>query len=333
MKVNHIVLLHALLLCASGCTKEVTGIPETNEKGEYAVSFSSGIDLQQTKASGNTENLTENGKATIWAYKSDATPGSGTTAITNGGYTADGSSNLTGASEYKMYLAKEIYDFYGVSTNSSTESVPAFTDGTSDVLKNGVDYLWVKVDDKTIPASGNTANTENIELTFARKAVKIMINVVSSDGLELDSWQAANPARITPPDPGTTSKMTLSSGEIAVATALTTEADMTKIDVATNSESGKKEASVSYVMLPLGNDQTPKVTLNVKVKVGDAASAEDRTYEATLGYPSSGFVSGNQYTYKATLKGNSITFTGAKVSGWTNQNQSDLTPTEPDTQP
>lgn len=123
--------------------------------------------------------------------------------------------------------------------------------------------------------------------------------------------------------------MTLSTGAIVPATSVKT----TTVAMTTGSVDGvTHKTSASFIMLPLVNSNSlvPTVTLKVKVKINGKA-AEDRTYEAELSYPINGFTSGNQYTYKATLKANGITFTGAKVTNWSVQDQSgtDLNPTEP----
>lgn len=316
MRTNHI-LLSALLLCATGCTSDIaTDESTTNQQDKYPVHFSGGIDMVQTKVSGTTT-MGDGVKATIYAYTQGATVTSAE-AVAKGEYASDASGNLT--ANPIMYLAKGNYDFYGVSVNSTT-TAPTFTSGVTEVLSNNVDYLWVKAGNQTIENAG-----KNVDLTFARKAVKVLINIESGDGIELTDWQTTNPAMITPPEPSTTCKMTLADGVIVPATIV----NATTTAMANEAVSSQK-ATVSYIMLPLvdaGSSPVPTITLKVKVKVNGNA-AEDRTYTANLGYPTGGFVSGNQYTYKATLKANGITFTGAKVTNWEEQTQSDLTPTEP----
>uniref|UniRef100_UPI0025CB7E7B fimbrillin family protein n=1 Tax=uncultured Parabacteroides sp. TaxID=512312 RepID=UPI0025CB7E7B len=61
----------------------------------------------------------------------------------------------------------------------------------------------------------------------------------------------------------------------------------------------------------------PTVTLRVKVKNATETSGVVRTYTTELTYLTSGFASGKQYTYTATLKANGITFDAAKVEDWT----------------
>ncbi|MCS2892705.1 fimbrillin family protein [Parabacteroides faecis] len=325
MKTTHLLLSIPLaLLVVSGCTSdELQEKPQTNEKGEYAVRFSGNMDMTLTKA--NTTDVATGVKATISAYTKDATVTS-TDAIVSKGYTVGSTvGTFEGDASYVMYLPKGDYDFYAVSTNSAT-AAPVFTSGVSAVLANGVDYIWA-----TSANFNVSTNTDKVvTLAFQRKAVKIIINVESGDGVELTAWKATaatdnDNATITPPDPSTTVKMNLADGVITSATTLTAAVNMTTTAVV------NKKATASYIMLPLGSGQNPTVTLNVKVKIGGRDEA-DKQYTATLTAPastSSAFTSGNQYTYTATLKANKIEFTGATVANWSEQTGGALTPTEP----
>ena len=325
MKTNHILLTAALLLSAASCTKEATEIPGTSDDNTlYPVTFSCGIDLTQTKATSTY--LTKDAKVTVYVYKKNDDVTSATT-LKSQEYTVGDDGTLT-LGENTIYLAKGDYDFYAVSEDKSN-SFSGFSAGvTSNVLSNGVNYLHVKKQ-QTIKG---TAEAQNVELEFVRKAVSIIINIVGGDGIEIDSWATDAPAKMTLPDPGSTCKMALSDGTITSATSLSTSliADMT---TAIDKTSGVK-ASVSCIMLPLvdNGSPVPKVTLKIKVKNTGESTAIERTYETNLKYPTGGFVGGNQYTYTATLKANGITFTGATVAAWGTGTLEDgnLTPTEPD---
>lgn len=317
-----------MLLSAWGCTSDdLQDKPQTNEKGEYAINFSGNMDLTTTKA--GPEAVATGVKAKISAYTVSADVTSATPIVKEQGYTVGSTAGtFEGDDSYVMYLPKGSYDFYAVSTNSTTDA-PSFTSGVSGVLQNEVDYIWAK----PTPATEVPTNTDKtVTLAFQRKAVKIIINVASGDGIELTAWEAAagadnDNATITPPDPSTTVKMKLADGTIEPATALTTADNMTTEAVNTTAHT----ATASYIMLPLVSGQNPTVTLKVKVKIG-GREAESKTYTATLTAPeatSSAFTSGNQYTYTATLKANKIEFTGATVANWGEQTGGALTPTEP----
>lgn len=317
-----------MLLSAWGCTSDdLQDKPQTNEKGEYAINFSGNMDLTTTKA--EPEAVATGVKAKISAYTASDVVASATPIVKEQGYTVGATAGtFEGDDSYVMYLPKGSYDFYAVSTNSATDTdIPTFTNGVSEVLKNGVDYIWAK------PSATEVPNTDKVvALAFQRKAVKIIINVASGDGIELTAWEASagadnDNATITPPDPSTTVKMALADGTITPATTLTTAVNMATEAVNTTAHT----ATASYIMLPLASGQKPTVTLKVKVKIGGRA-AESKTYTATLTAPeatSSAFTSGNQYTYTATLKANKIEFTGATVANWGEQTGGALTPTEP----
>ena len=61
--------------------------------------------------------------------------------VAQGNYVTSSPGVLTGNLGYKMYLSNAIYSFYAVSCNS-TSPAPTFTNGLSEPLSNGVDYLW-----------------------------------------------------------------------------------------------------------------------------------------------------------------------------------------------
>ncbi|MCD7851994.1 MAG: fimbrillin family protein [Parabacteroides sp.] len=345
MKTNHILLTAALLLSAASCTKEATEIPDTADDNTlYPVTFSGGIDLVQTKAdNNNTTPMRKDVKAKVYVYKSDATVADVSSPV-NKEYKVGNNGDLTIGTSDTIYLAKDTYKFYAVSTDSITESTdassfPAFTSGVSAELSNGFNYLWAKSESKVITG---TPDKQNVELKFERKAVKIVINIESgaNNGITLKGWmESGDSAKITPPkvpSPNTSNlcKMTLSTGVIAPATSVDADSPVKM----TCGEVESNKATVSYIMLPLiddSNKPVPTVTLRVKVQnTGESADGGERTYKTQLNYPSGGFESGKQYTYTATLKANGITFTGTTVTDWApvtfNNGEGDLTPTEPD---
>lgn len=362
MKTTNILLtIPFLLLSAIGCTSdEQVGEPVTNEKGEYPVNFSGSMDMTLTKAEEENTSKLDNGvKATIYAYANGATvtgESSAAAAITSGNYTADGSGNFSGTN-YTMYLAKGSYDFYVVSCNSTSTDAPQFTNGTSAELSNGVDYIWGNATGQSIPNTGNSAlNTENknsVSLGLAHKAVCIEITVktAANTGIELISWEstAANDNATIMPPANSNCKMSLSNGNIepatSVVTAGTTASNMTTTGVTGTSGYGnEKTATASYYMLPLAaasggsSSQDLTVTFKVKVKIEGHTytdeNGESKTYTANLKAPESAsyaFAGGSKYSYTATLKPNTISFTGATVTNWTAVTvDNDLEPTEPD---
>lgn len=344
---NLLLSIPFLLLAATGCTtEEISDTPIPNEKGEYAVNFSGGLDMEQTKS--GTTNLADGVKVTISAYAHDATE----TAIASGKYAAS-SGGFTGESSYTMYLARGSYDFYAVSCNSTTKEVPAFTKGTSSDLENGVDYIWAQA------ANQDIENTEkSITLGLAHKAVCIEITVktAANSGIELISWEGDaatdnDNATIMPPAV-TDCKMSLSTGVITpaagVVSGVTASNMITTAVQGTSGYGNEKIATASYYILPLAKKDDSHsheltVTFKVKVKIDGHdytianTNGESKTYTTKLTAPASGsyaFEAGKKYTYTATLKPNTISFTGATVTAWgEGVKDSPLTPTEPDPAP
>lgn len=340
---NLLLSIPFLLLAATGCTtEEITNTPIPNEKGEYAVNFSGGLDLELTKS--ETTNLTDGVKVTISAYAHDATE----TAIANGKYAAS-SGGFTGESSYTMYLARGSYDFYAVSCNSKTKEAPAFTNGTSSSnLENGVDYIWAKAANQTV---GNDNTSVTLELAHKAVCIEITVKTAANSGIELISWEGAvatdnDNATIMPPaTSGCT--MALSTGVITPAASVSTSlVNMGTEEVqGTSGYANEKTATASYYILPLAqkdasNSYELPVTFKVKVKIDGHdytianTNGESKTYTTKLTAPVSGsyaFEAGKKYTYTATLKPNTISFTGATVTAWEEGvKESPLTPTEPE---
>ena len=344
---NLLLSIPFLLLAATGCTtEEISDTPIPNEKGEYAVNFSGGLDMEQTKS--GTTNLADGVKVTISAYAHDATE----TAIANGKYAAS-SGGFTGESSYTMYLARGSYDFYAVSCNSTSGDVtiPTFTNGTSSSdLENGVDYIWAKATNQTV---GN--DNTSVTLGLAHKAVFIEITVktAANSGIELISWDGDaatdnDNATIMPPAV-TDCKMSLSTGVITpaagVVSGVTASNMITTAVQGTSGYANEKTATAFYYILPLAkkdasNSYELPVTFKVKVKIDGHdytianTNGESKTYTTKLTAPVSGsyaFEAGKKYTYTATLKPNTISFTGATVTAWEEGvKESPLTPTEPE---
>ena len=334
MKTNHI-LLTALLFCgAVACTKENIEIPDTvDDNTLYPVTFSGGIDLVQTKGEEVAASTMREGiKTKIFVYKSDESDFK-TDTLASKEYTVGADGKLAIDPSDTIYLAKGSYKIraFAIDTLPSI-SFPDFdfTNSGEFLALNDSSYLYAGAD-ATIDG---TAKAQNVNLTFKRKAVMIVINIESTNGITLEGWADTDSAKILPPDPGSTCKMKLSDGSIAAATSVYTNADDAKKMTCAAVTSGK--TTVSYIMLPLVNNSSPvpTVTLHVKVKNATESTAKERKYETTLTYPTNGFESGKKYTYKATLKANGIIFNAAKVEDWTDGefgegNSGDLTPTEP----
>ncbi len=174
----------------------------------YPVTFSGGIDLVQTKGETTPASTMREGiKTKIFVYKSSESDFKADTLACKE-YTVGANGNLTIDPSDTIYLAKGSYKIraFAIDTliNSQGISFPDFnfTDGNF-LASNDSNYLYVGKD-ATI---NGTATAQNVELTFERKAVMIVINIASANGIILDSWADSDSAKILPPDSGSTCLM------------------------------------------------------------------------------------------------------------------------------
>ena len=355
-----ILMLAAVAAVMAGCSKEQGGNKgiEPGPDGKIEVKFSGGMDIV-TKAPGTSSSALPAGtKALIYAY-ADATDIDGEAALSTssskyevvaGNTNGDLSLITTTPVQKGIRLAVGTYDFYAVSpeTLAFTNSNPGTAKYVSGDLENGVDYLWVKknqqITTQTVPTPGN-----NVGLVFERKAVKLHFTVKPGTDAGVTSISlgtAAGDNKVTPPLK-TGAKMNLSDGVIAQVAAVNTIAGQelapTKVENKVDATTSQNWGYVDYIMLPLANKDASsspnKIKLTFKVQINDEKDAatsnpEYRTYSKEVTVPqdvatgaataAGGYESGYQYNYEVTIKGNEITFSGAKVEDWV---EKDLTGT------
>ena len=123
--------------------------------------------------------------------------------VAQGNYVTSSPGVLTGNLGYKMYLSNAIYSFYAVSCNS-TSPAPTFTNGLSEPLSNGVDYLWWHAVHQDIASS-----QINIPITYQHAATQVVVAIAGGENITLNKILSAT---ITPPKPGAI--MDLSTGII-----------------------------------------------------------------------------------------------------------------------
>ena len=123
--------------------------------------------------------------------------------VGEGNYITSSPGVLTGIQSYKMYLSNDIYSFYAVSCNSSNPA-PTFTNGKSEALSNGVDYLWWHALHQDV-----TSSQVNIPITYQHVATQVVITITGGENITLNKVLSAT---ITPTKPG--AFMDLSTGII-----------------------------------------------------------------------------------------------------------------------
>ena len=107
--------------------------------------------------------------------------------IAQGNYVTSSPGVLTGNLGYKMYLSNAIYSFYAVSCNS-TSPAPTFTNGLSEPLSNGVDYLWWHAVHQDIASS-----QINIPITYQHAATQVVVAIAGKYHFKQDTFRYHHP--------------------------------------------------------------------------------------------------------------------------------------------
>ena len=193
-------------------------------------------------------------------------------------------------------LSNAIYSFYAVSCNS-TSPAPTFTNGLSEPLSNGVDYLWWHAVHQDIASS-----QVNIPITYQHAATQVVVAIAGGENITLNKILSAT---ITPPKPGAI--MDLSTGIITSEVSYDKTADM-----------GINDFTVQYIMLPVKSSSPMTLTLELMVN-GENFS---RTYTTPLTPPNNLLSAGNSYLFRAVINENSISFANVSVKEWTEVDES-----------
>ena len=135
----------------------------------------------------------------------------------------------------------------------STSPAPTFTNGISEPLSNGVDYLWWHAVHQDIASS-----QINIPITYQHAATQVVVAITGGENITLNKILSAT---ITPPKPGAI--MDLSTGIISSEVSYDKAADM-----------GINDFTVQYIMLPVKSSSPMTLTLELMVN-GESFS---RTY-------------------------------------------------------
>lgn len=228
--------------------------------------------------------------SSIFAYKSTDGSSEGI-PVSNGNYETSSPGVLTGSNGFKMYLPNGMYNFYAVSDNFSTIP-PSFSNGKSEPLFNGIDYLWWKSTMQDI-----TSSQVNIPIVYEHVGTQVVIDVTAGAGIQLNRLLFAT---ITPPEPG--ARMDLSTGTIPPAK---TYGKMDKM--------GINGFTAQYIMLPLQTDMPMSLFLEVQAD-GESGT---RTYTVDVPVPDGMLKSGNSYVFKAVIDGNSVSFPTVSIKDWT----------------
>lgn len=353
---KYIVIISLLML--TSCTADKL----FNEPGDPGVLPEIHFHTSAGTRADATEKLTSGAKVRIYPYLQKT--GVAGTAVDPKNYTVGGTDGTElvavaggeGETAKNMILPSGTFRFYAVSTNSTTEEVPAFsttaTDGrpilgdaaggsgtTTANLKNGVDYLHVMAE-KTIQFG--TASID-VPLQFAHKGTQVQLTIIfggnvgaadanTAENFELaEVWvQATNPAN---------SYMRLNSGEIrfnntTAGPPLTCNlgsdgkpADHTgMVQMAVVKQNNYQSGSTTpatlvatYNMLPLQTvaNGTQKLWVQVTVKKIKIGDTVHDSHTYTGKLDATaGWRPGESNRYTLTLSGSEITFSGVTVAPW-----------------
>lgn len=291
------LIITTIFLFASCAKEKCKNCPPLPDSSLLCVSFSGGYSLQtQTKASSTA--FPTGIQASIFAYTAGDNPtikapypGTPITA------TSDASGNLVFNSGANLFMPSGSYDFYSVSTNSSSIPNIIFTNGLSGVLSNGVDCLWAS--GKNTPVTANT----NVPFQFAHRAAAIRLDITAGEGI---TGLIVKSIKIGQTQEGAV--MGLSTGVIPASSALSAD----KADMILTSNTG------TFIMLPLIAGISIPVEVYVDATIGGSAQT-NKKYTATIPAPTGGFESGTIYKFAASIGASGVTFLNATLEDWNEQ--------------
>lgn len=310
--ITRLVLLCGALtttLLTSGCSETHITIESNNPGSSTSGSSGNGDEdgttnlvafhatLESLNMTRSMSPIAANTLVTIYAFHGETDNATSTAPMARGNYVAQQAGMLSGVSNYKMYLSNGLFDFYAVSTNSSTR-FPTISNGVSSTLQNGVDYLWWGCANYEINGSQMT-----VPVVFNHVATQIVIELSAGEGVVLQSLASAS---ITPPQAG--ASLDLSSGTITP----TSEYATTPVAMGIN---GLK---AQYTMLPL--QSTTPMTLTLSLNLNYDPTPHD--YTVSIPVPDGGFQGGNSYLYQAIVDANMVTFPTVDVNDWNTVDES-----------
>lgn len=288
----------SLFFLLAGCSKSVINIYDEDEtdgitghpgKGNALVTFNASVENRNVT---RAITLMKSGiKSQVYAYLAVSTPTGTEQLYTQGSYITASPGMLMGADNYKMYLPNNTYNFCAVSENSPSFP-PMFSNGESEPLSNGIDYLWWRSWQQDV-----ISTQIHIPITFQHVATQVVIEVEAGEGVELNELLSAT---ITPSLSGATMKLT--TGTIEPATSYDLPENM-----------GINGFKAQYIMLPLQTTIPMEATLKVMIN----GEADARTYQTEIKVPNGALKAGDSYVFMAIIEGNRVSFPLVTIKDWT----------------
>lgn len=213
------------------------------------------------------------------------------------GATSEANGNLVLNGGAYLFIPNGIYDFYSVSSNTSSIPLISFTNGISDGLSNGTDYLWASYKNMNI-----VTNTF-VPLQFSHRSAAISLSIVSGEGI---ISLVVNNIMISQAKEG--ASMTLSSGFIRAADALS--ADKALMIIVGNAG--------TFITLPVKAGISLPVEVYADVCYGNHIVV-NKKFATVIPAPVAGFESGTLYKYTASVDAYRIMFLNSTLEDWNDQ--------------
>lgn len=291
--------LACFFLLFANCAKNTVIFEGENGEGASAGNIPKGSTLVTFNASVEGRNLLTRSMSPmekgiqnrLFAYRSSVANTADAAPAAQGLYITTSPGVLIGTEGYKMYLTNGVYDFYAVSDNFSTIP-PTFTNGRSEPLFNGIDYLWWHN-----PQQDVNSSQIQIPIVYLHAATQVVFEVSAGEDITLNKLVSA---LLTPPAPG--ASMELATGLIPPASTYGKADKM-----------GINGWLAQYTMLPLKTDSPMVLTLEVLVN-GESSS---RTYEVSVPLPNGELKAGDSYLYRTVIEENSVIFPSVSIKNWT----------------
>lgn len=299
-KTGYAIAFFCVLLLFTGCSKNTILLElggDTNQpgngnspEGNTLVTFRASVEGQNflTRAMSPMDKGIQN---QVFAFQPAVGSVASGAPFAEGLYITSAPGVLMGNNGYKMYLTNGIYNFYAVSDNFSTIP-PRFTNGKSEPLFNGIDYLWWHNSEQDILSS-----KVEIPIIYLHAATQVVFDVSEGEGIKLNKLLSA---LITPPMPG--ASMDLATGAIPPASTYDRADKM-----------GINGFLAQYIMLPLTTSNPMTLTLEVMAN----NESKSRTYSVQVPVPDGALKAGNSYVFNAVIDGNTISFPSVSIKDWT----------------
>lgn len=296
---NALTIIAAAILLLGGCSKNTIIIDgdhehdptsdNENPESNTLVTFNASVEGRNLLRAMTP--MPKGIQSHIYAYQATSGNSASGTPVANGLYVTSSPGVLTGSDGYKMYLSNGIYNFYAVSDNFS-RIPPTFTNGISEPLFNGIDYLWWTGTQQDV-----TSSQINVPIVYMHVGTQVVFEVAAGNSITLNQLVGAT---ITPAEPGST--MQLSTGTITPATSYGKPDKL-----------GINDFIAQYIMLPIKTTQPMTLTLDILVD----NESSPRSYTAQIPLPDGELKAGNSYLFKTVINNNSISFPNVYIKDWT----------------